>query len=136
MLFMTRFARQKGNSLMDMGLITALAVGAVQGLAVAPGISRSGATICVALFLGVERQTAARFSFILSIPAVLAALTLKLREGVGSVPLPALGIGFITSLVVGYLCLALLIFIIKRGKLSWFSYYCVAVGAAALYRFS
>ncbi|MDH5510012.1 MAG: undecaprenyl-diphosphate phosphatase [Nitrospinota bacterium] len=135
-LFLTRFARQKGSGILDMGVMTALAVGAVQGLAVAPGISRSGATICVALFLGVERETAARFSFILSIPAVLGALLLKMREDLGDVAPEAMATGFLTSAVVGYLCLALLIFIVKKGRLSWFSAYCVAVGAFAIYNFS
>ena len=135
-LFLTRFSRQKGAGILDMSIMAALAVGAVQGLAVAPGVSRSGATICVALFLGVERETAARFSFILSIPAVLGALILKMREDLGDVAPAAMATGFVTSTVVGYLCLALLIFIIKQGKLSWFSAYCVAVGAFAIYNFS
>jgi len=135
-LFLTRFARQRGTGILDMGILTAIAVGAVQGLAVAPGISRSGATICVALFMGVERETAARFSFILSIPAVLGALILKMREDLGTVPATAMATGFATSAVVGYLCLALLIFIIKKNRFSWFSAYCVAVGAFAIYSFA
>ena len=135
-LFLTRYARAKGTGLMEMSVAAALVVGMAQGLAVAPGISRSGATIAAAMFMGVERETAARFSFILSIPAVLAALTLKLREDTGSVPLPSMGIGFAVSAVVGYFCLALLVYLIRQGKFSWFSYYCAAVGAAAIYHFA
>ena len=134
-LFASRYAGKGGAGLKGMGIATALIVGAAQGLAVAPGISRSGATICAALFMGVERETAARFSFILSIPAVLGALILKLRDNLGDASAISMLAGFVTSAAVGYFCLALLIFIIKKDRFSWFSYYCFAIGALAMYIF-
>jgi undecaprenyl-diphosphatase len=103
-----------------------------QGLAITPGISRSGATIATALLLGIERETAARYSFLLSIPSIVGALLLELGDSGSDVAFPSLGVGFLAALVTGYACLTLLVYLVKRGRLAWFAPYCIALGLLAV----
>ena len=121
-----------GNS----GLIEkdALIIGFVQGVAVLPGISRSGATISAALFLGMERGSARSFSFLLSIPAILGALLLSLNSPLtqGSVSEKMIFLGAFTAAVVGFFALKALLRAVKGGRLHYFAPYCWAVGAIAL----
>jgi len=107
-----------------------LIIGLLQGVAIAPGISRSGATIAAALFRGLRREDAFRFSFLLSIPAILGAGLLEWGEGFASWPWgwPALGVGFLVSAVVGYLSLHFLARITRQGKLHWFGLYTLLLG--------
>lgn len=113
-----------------------LLVGAAQAIATCPGISRSGTTICAGTFLGFDRKYAVRFSFLLSIPAVLGANLLDLVKVVKGQtempPLPACLVGVLTAAVVGYLCIRLIRMIADRGKFGWFAYYCWAAGALTL----
>jgi undecaprenyl-diphosphatase len=111
-----------------------LLIGTVQGLAVLPGISRSGATIATGLFAGIEPQAAARFSFLLSIPAVAGAALLVLVEALAQdrVDMTTCLAGGLTALAVGYAALALLVFLINRGKLYAFAPYCWIVGLGAI----
>lgn len=111
----------------------ALLIGLAQGLAITPGISRSGATIAAALFLGVERSVAARFSFLLSVPSILGALVLKAGDASDGVGALALGVGFVAALLTGYLCLALLVRLVRAGRFSWFGPYCLAIGLVAIF---
>ena len=108
-------------------------IGIAQGLAITPGISRSGATISLALLLGISPKQAARFSFLLSIPAILGAVLLKLKD-VGSISVNpmAVVVGTLTSFLVGYIALRVLLAVIDRGQFSGFSYYCFAVGIVVL----
>jgi undecaprenyl-diphosphatase len=110
-------------------LWAALAVGTAQGFAIIPGISRSGITIAVGLLCGLERGFAGRFSFLLSVPAILGAVALNLTaeniEHVGIVPLLC---GFIISAFVGYFALKLLMNMLQKGKLHYFAPYCFGVG--------
>ncbi|MGB5658953.1 MAG: undecaprenyl-diphosphate phosphatase, partial [Thermoanaerobaculia bacterium] len=95
-------------------------------------ISRSGITIAAALLLGIERETAARYSFLLSIPSILGALVHRMggaNDGVGTT---ALVVGFTAAALTGYFCLALLVRLVKKGRLSWFAPYCFALGLLAL----
>jgi len=114
----------------DAGLI-----GVGQAVAILPGISRSGTTIAVGLARGLNRDSAARFSFLLSIPAILGAFVFSLDElirptaPVGAGPLLA---GLIASAVTGYLTIHLLLNLIRRGKLVWFSYYTWFVGTVVV----
>lgn len=113
----------------------ALAIGVAQGLAITPGISRSGSTIAVALLLGLDRDLAARFSFLLSIPAILGAAILVSKDGV-SIPSGAGGallIGFLASVVVGYLALVMLVALVRRGGLHNFTYYLWPAAALGLF---
>ena len=107
-------------------------IGIVQGLAIIPGISRSGSTISISLLLGLSPQTAAQYSFLLSIPAILGAVILKLKD-VGEITIAPTVIvaGTLTSFIVGYIALRFLLAILNRGKFSIFSYYCFALGIIA-----
>ena len=108
-------------------------IGIAQGCAITPGISRSGTTISLALFLGIPAKTAAEYSFLLSIPAILGAVALKIRDlGDTTIPLHIVGAGMLASFIVGYIALRFLLVVLNRGKFSVFSYYCVALGVTAL----
>ena len=116
----------------------ALVIGAVQGLAVIPGLSRSGWTIGAGLGLGLERETAARYSFLLSVPAILGAALLELRGGLNDLGLISrfapgdFLAGFLAAALCGCLALAFLTRLLKTGRLSAFAWWCWAVGGAAL----
>ena len=108
-------------------------IGIAQGCAITPGISRSGTTISLALFLGIPAKTAAEYSFLLSIPAILGAVVLKIRDvGDTTIPLHILGAGMLASFIVGYIALRFLLVVLNRGKFSLFSYYCIALGLVSL----
>ncbi len=113
-----------------------LIVGLGQAIATMPGISRSGMTITTGCFVGFERKFAVRFSFLLSIPAVLGANILSLADaakaGINWAEVPVYLVGVLTAAVVGYLCIRLLRFIADRGKFGAFAYYCWAVGVLTL----
>ena len=108
-------------------------IGIAQGLAITPGISRSGSTISISLLLGLSPQVAAQYSFLLSIPAILGAVIIKLKD-VGEITIaPAVIVaGTLTSFIVGYIALRLLLAMLNRGKFSIFSYYCFALGIVAV----
>lgn len=112
----------------------AVIIGIVQGLAVVPGISRSGATIATGLFTGLERKTAARFSFLLSIPAILGAQVLTIKDVIesrGHID-SAVIYGTITSFIVGLAALKLLLKLVDTGKFHLFAPYCWLAGILAL----
>ena len=117
-------------------LVDALLVGVGQALATMPGISRSGMTISAGCFLGFERSFAVRFSFLLSIPAVLGANILSLKDaleaGVDWAAVPVYLAGVVASSVVGYACIRLLKLIAQKGRFGGFAYYCWAVGLLTL----
>ncbi|MDO9530155.1 MAG: undecaprenyl-diphosphate phosphatase [Syntrophales bacterium] len=118
----------------DMTITDSIIIGIVQGIAIVPGISRSGSTIAFGIFRKLDRETAARFSFLLSIPAVIGAVILESRHIV-SVPSSDLIIyiaGTIAALLTGFMSLKLLFLIIKKRGLSIFAYYCWFVGIATL----
>lgn len=131
-LLIAHFSPKGNRGIGEMKPSEALLIGFVQGLAIAPGISRSGATIAVALILGIEKETAARYSFLLSVPSIIGALILKSGDAGNSFSLGVAAVGFISALVTGYFCLALLVQLVKRGKLVWFAPYCFAVGLFAI----
>ena len=113
-------------------LLDAVAVGVSQAVATVPGISRSGMTITSGCFVGFDRKFAVRFSFLLSIPAVLGANILSLKDAVEAgadwSQVPVYLIGVATAAVSGYLCIGLLRRIANKGKFGAFAYYCWAVG--------
>ncbi len=110
-----------------------LLIGVAQAIAILPGLSRSGSTIFTGMLLGINRETAARFSFIMSIPAILGAAVLKLGDLVSAPPagneLVSIGAGTLASAISGYFAIVLLMGIIKKGRLHWFGYYCFLVSA-------
>ena len=116
-------------------LVDVLLVGAAQAVATCPGISRSGTTITAGCFVGFERKFAVRFSFLLSIPAILGANILSLKDAISTVQwaeVPVYLVGVAVSAVVGYACIRLLKMIADKGRFGFFAYYCWAVGAATL----
>ena len=117
-------------------MLDALLVGVGQAIAVVPGLSRSGTTISAGLVRGFSRKFAVRFSFLLSIPAVLGANILSLKDaltgGVDWSQLPVYLAGVVVAAVSGYLCIRLLKMIADKGKFGWFAYYCWAVGLIVL----
>lgn len=106
-------------------------IGVVQGLAIIPGISRSGSTISFGLLMGVNRSQIAKFSFLLSVPAILGAAILEGKDLV-LVNIGPMIIGTLTSVIVGYFALKYLLGLIKQGKFYYFSYYCWALGLVVL----
>jgi undecaprenyl-diphosphatase len=128
LLWLTRIVKKNEKTAGKMGVIDALIIGIAQGVAIIPGISRSGATISSGLFRGLRRELAGKFSFLLSIPAIVGATLLEFREiDLGS----GIGLTFIgmaVSFFVGLFSLKLLMNIVKKGRLSHFSYYCWAIG--------
>jgi len=133
LLFFSGKAPKGESGEMQMKPWQALVIGLAQGLAITPGISRSGTTIAVALFLGMRREYAARFSFLLSIPAIGGAFLLKLRDITpADIQLDATLLGAFAALVSGYLALNLLIKLVKTGDFSKFAWYAWAVAIFSL----
>mgnify|MGYP001550805657 FL=1 len=113
----------------EVSLRQAIAIGLAQGIAVLPGISRSGVTIAVAMLLGVQGNAAFRFSFLVSLPAILGAAVLEASgsEGLGSLSLGA-WVGGLTAMVTGYLALVILRHIILVGRMWTFAFYLIPLG--------
>lgn len=121
--------------LQEVSLARALLIGLAQAIALVPGISRSGATISTALIAGVEKESAFRFSFLLSIPAILGALVYKLKKGCAIVPEGqyfTYAAGAVSACIVGALALGFLLKILERRRLIIFSAYCLVLGLAGI----
>ena len=111
-------------------------IGLFQAAALVPGISRSGSTISGGLALGLKRDAAAAFSFLMAVPVIGGAALLEMKDIVSgelvvSNPIPLLA-GGITAFLVGLLTLRWLVSLIARGRLYWFAYYCVGAGTATV----
>jgi undecaprenyl-diphosphatase len=131
MLYSIRFAKEKTDTI---GYSTVLLMGVAQGIAIIPGISRSGTTIAVALLLGVKREKAFKLSFILSIPAIIGALGLTAYKEFGA--LISAGIkwsetlaGAFVAMLIGYFALKLLWKTLKEKRIRFFAFYCWILGA-------
>ena len=138
LLWLTRKAESHAATASSDHLTTgkAFIIGIVQGLAIIPGISRSGSTISTGLLLGVDRETAARYSFLLSIPAIMGAGTLSLKDGLSQMnPVIWMSLlGAVTAALVGYGALKSLLHLVKKGRLHVFAPYCWLVGILAILR--
>lgn len=114
----------------------ALLVGTAQGLAIVPGLSRSGLTIAAGLAAGLEPDAAARFSFLLSVPAILGAAAVDSLDllGSGALPVPAapLLLGAFTATLTGIVSVRWMLSLVRRGRLRPFAYYCWALGILTL----
>ncbi|MEM0939580.1 MAG: undecaprenyl-diphosphate phosphatase [Bacteroidota bacterium] len=131
------FAHYKKNGVKSVGLFSALIIGMAQSVAVLPGISRSGATISTALILGVERDKAAKFSFLMVILPIFGASLLQLKYYVEDPSIHQIGafpliIGFLAAFISGFLACKWMIKIIEREKLTHFAIYCFIVGLIAI----
>jgi undecaprenyl-diphosphatase len=135
LLWSSRYAPGTAKNVQQTSLWDALMIGFFQGLAITPGISRSGTTISAALMAGLERGLAARFSFLLSIPAILGAALLETLEATAVEPgaWPAMLAGTLASGIVGYVALKILIRMVIAGNFSLFAYYCWAAGLFTLW---
>ena len=111
-------------------------VGIAQGLATFPGLSRSGTTITACLCLGFDKNFAVKYSFIMSIPAVLGACVLELKDftmaGLETAVLINYIIGTVVAAVVGYICIKTMLVVVRGKKYKYFAYYCFVVGAIAI----
>lgn len=132
-LFATYF---KPKTEKPMNLLNTFIMGVAQAFAIMPGISRSGSTISFGLFQKVSGNDAARFSFLLAVPAILGAVILKtselMRTGISTDFFVVLLVGTIASYISGYIAIETLLRIIRRGKLYLFAPYCLIIGILAL----
>jgi undecaprenyl-diphosphatase len=114
------------------GPMRALLIGGAQGLALAPGISRSGMTIAAALLLGLKRRWAAEYSFLIAFPTILAATlveAVRLEGGMGGIGTGALATGFLVAALVGVFALVLVLKLLYRARLRYFSFYLFLLAA-------
>ena len=120
----------------QLAFLDSILIGIAQGCAIAPGISRSGATIAAGLFRGLKREAAARYSFLLATPIIFGAGLLQLLDLFemenATAHLPALILGFLAAALSGYLCIRFLLSYLQRGKLYVFAIYCWLAGGASL----
>lgn len=128
-----RFGRRE-KSMADLSAWDAVLIGAAQSLALVPGVSRSGITICAGMGRRLKREEAARFSFLVSIPSVAAAVIKSSLEvpGWASVDWPVLGLGFLAALLSGLFAIRLLLRFVGRHPLNVFAWYRLALATAAL----
>ena len=127
-------ARRLNSGFAGMNFMDAVFIGTVQGLSVARGISRSGSTISFAIMLGVDRETAGKFSFLLAIPAIAGATFYSMvSENLGPVPeTTPLLVGGAVAFVSGLISLKLLMAVVKKGKLHVFAPYTLLLGIGLL----
>lgn len=135
LFFSDRMAKGK-KTVRSATLLDALLVGVGQALAVVPGLSRSGTTISAGMLRGFSRKFAVRFSFLLSIPAVLGANIISIGDavaaGIDTSLLPAYIAGTVVAAVSGYFAIRLVNLLADKGKFGSFAYYCWGIGAAAV----
>ncbi len=120
----------------DLSGVKAFVVGVAQSCALVPGISRSGATICVALYQNVAPERAANFSFLMLLPVVLGGTVLKglelMEQGVGAAGL-SLGIGTVAAYGSGIGAIYVVLDVVRRGNLQYFAYYCFLIGGLGVW---
>jgi len=128
----------KGKNTGEISYIKALLIGLSQAIAIMPGISRSGATISIALLLGVDKEKATRFSFLMVLIPIVGAMLLKVKDVIeepslaSDISVISLLAGFIAAFLSGLLACKWMIRIVKKGKLIYFAIYCFIVGLIAI----
>lgn len=135
-LYLTEHHKAGGKGLEEISTKDAILIGCGQAVALFPGISRSGSTIAMGLFRGLERESAARFSFLLSVPAIFGALVFSLDDIFAvttDLGFRVLATGLVASALTGYFAIHFLLELVKKGKLVWFSYYTWVVGAVVVF---
>lgn len=137
LLFLTDRLSAKYNrkSINQITLMDATGIGVMQGVAILPGISRSGATISGCLLSGLDRETAAEYSFLLSIPAILGAAVLQIPDALAqsaNFDWPGAVIGMITAAVTGYFAIRFMLKIIAKKRFQGFAIYMLALGMLVL----
>lgn len=135
LLGLTYYARNKSGEVTH---LKAFIIGLAQTIAILPGISRSGATISTALLLGIDREKAARFSFLMVLAPILGGTLLKVIEFIkhpeiaGDISAAALSVGFLGAFISGLLACQWMLAIVKKGKLTYFAVYCLIIGLVAI----
>lgn len=140
LLYITTKASEKTGAITP---VNAVIIGIAQAIAVLPGISRSGATISTSLLLGINKEQAARFSFLMVLPPIIGATLLKIKDYLEiaetktittgeTISSTSLFIGFIAAFITGMVACKLMIKIVKRSKLQYFAYYCIAIGIISI----
>ena len=125
-----RYSRAR-KDVSKVSFLDSLIVGLAQGCAIAPGLSRSGTTISACLLTGMDRTLACRFSFLLSIPAILGATIFKSKVILHNVT-PGMIAGFIAAAICGYIAIGFFMRMIEKKKITIFAYYCLIVGAVTV----
>ncbi|WP_107037231.1 undecaprenyl-diphosphate phosphatase [Brumimicrobium mesophilum] len=123
------------NTNKDVSFKNAFIIGISQAIAILPGISRSGATIGTSVLLGIDREKSARFSFLMVVPLIFGKIAKDLLDGGfagDNVPVVSLSLGFVAAFVTGLIACTWMISIVKKSKLTYFSYYCFIVGTIAI----
>lgn len=113
----------------------AIIIGISQAIAILPGISRSGATISTSVLLGIDREKAARFSFLMVVPLIFGKIAKDVLSddfALDSIPISSLGVGFIAAFFTGLFACKLMIKLVKQSRLVYFSIYCIAVGIISI----
>ncbi len=135
-LALSEWLGQRRKEPHQLTFLDSIIIGIAQGCAIAPGISRSGATMAAGLFRGLKREAAARYSFLLATPIIFGAGLLKLLDLFkmedATAHLPPLIFGFLTAAISGYLCIRFLLSYLQRGKLYAFAIYCWLAGSICL----
>ena len=128
------FADRVKHTVRSVTYLDSVIIGVAQAIAILPGISRSGATICTSVLLGIDREKAARFSFLMVVPLILGKMAKDIMDGalestaVEAVPL---GLGFVAAFLTGLVACKWMINLVKKSKLIYFAFYCVSVGVIA-----
>ena len=133
-LYLTIFAKRQDK---NVGFRQALIIGVAQAFAVMPGISRSGATIGTALLLGIKRDQATRFSFLMVLLPILDATAMKVKdlieqEGAGSAEFWPMAAGFVGSFLSGLVACKWMITLVRKGQIIYFAFYCFIIGTIAI----
>jgi len=134
-LYLTRYAQRQDK---NVGFGQALVIGLSQAMAVMPGISRSGATIGTALLLGVKKEKATRFSFLMVLVPILGATALKVKELLAQPAAQAsadfwpMAVGFLGAFLAGLAACQWMVALVRKGKLIYFALYCLLIGGIAI----
>lgn len=133
LLFLSDFLKFKQN---EISFKNSFLIGLAQAIAILPGISRSGATIASAVIMGIDREKAARFSFIMVIPLIFGSMAKSLLDNglsLENFDVISLSLGFVSAFISGLFACKWMILIVKKSKLYYFSIYCCIVGSIIIY---
>ncbi len=136
LLLLAEFVGKRDRPLLAVSWLDALIIGTAQAFAITPGISRSGSTIAAGMMLGLRREDAARFSFLLAVPIIFGSgmyqVLKTLHAGWGGTPIAPLVAGFLAAFIVGYLAVSALLMYIRKHSLWPFALYCATFGELVL----
>jgi undecaprenyl-diphosphatase len=123
------------NTTKEVSFLYSIIIGISQAIAIIPGISRSGATIGTSVLLGIDREKAARFSFLMVVPLIFGKIAKDLLSDkfiIEGLDITALSVGFVAAFITGLFACTWMISLVKKSKLVYFSFYCFVVGIAAI----